>query len=184
MYNEITDLMEARTTNRRVILENLKGIIEEADEQAAKYKAQVEEALDLTEVSQETALADLNYRAQTRRKAKTEKELAAVEAEPLFSEEEVNSMLRQLNTITDTLTDPLYHELLEEYQKMSAIIDKLEEIHDNNRSVSKSLLQSVKKWGLHRDSNGVLRSPNNYPKDWSIKKLREALKELNKEIYI
>ena len=64
------------------------------------------------------------------------------------------------------------------------IIDKLEEIHDNNRSVSKSLLQSVKKWGLHRDSNGVLRSPNNYPKDWSIKKLRDSLNELNKEIYI
>ena len=184
MFNEITDLMEARTTNRRVVIENLKGIIEDADEQAAKYKAQVEEALDLTDVSQETALADLNYRAQTRRKSKTEKELAAVEAEPLFSEEEVKSMLRQLNTITDTLTDPLYRELLEEYKKMSAIIDKLEEIHDNNRSVSKSLLQSVKKWGLHRDSNGVLRSPNNYPKDWSIKKLRDSLNELNKEIYI
>ena len=184
MFNEITDLMEARTTNRKVVIENLKGIIEDADEQAAKYKAQVEEALDLTDVSQETALADLNYRAQTRRKAKTEKELAAVEAEPLFSEEEVTSMLKQLNTITDTLTDPLYRELLEEYKKMSAIIDKLEEIHDNNKSVSQNLIQSVRKWNLHRDSNGVPRRANNYPKDWSIQKLREALKELNKEIYI
>lgn len=184
MFNEITDLMEARMADRKAIVENLKGLIEDADEQATKYKAQVEEALDLTDVTQETALADLNYRAQTRKKAKTEKELAAVEAEPIFSREEVDSMLRELNSITDKLTDPLYQELLEEAEKISSIIDKLEEIHDNNRSVSQDLLRCVSKWNLNRDVNGNLKSANNYPKDWSIKNLRGALKELNKEIYI
>lgn len=97
LKTELFKIIKEREDERQEAVETLDTELTEANNKAAIYAGQVDKALDSGEVTEDTALAELNLRAQRRKADRLTKEKEGIKEVPLFSIQETKDLLKEVD---------------------------------------------------------------------------------------
>lgn len=193
---DVLELIAEVEGKRKAELEKIDVQLEDAKEKEAAYSAQVEKALDSGDVTDDTALAELNLRAQRRRIDRLNKERQELRAVPLFSVEESRH-------IVEGCRDGYQEEWNRQKQRLQEIAEELGELEAEISQSSNDFGSAVREIRNAITRNGVkvslnpveeagngpyvarnhyqLNSPT-YAGDFSTKHVHEAVQAL-KEVF-
>ena len=189
LKSSLIDLIKERESERKKVIDEIDAELAETAKQEKSFSDQVDRALDTGEVTESTALAELNLRAQRRKAERLQKEKESYRGEPLFSIQETKDLLEEVNKTYREEWACILDQLRELKKELSDILEAAEAESADHAACARELKAAIERSGYKvQPYNGAGAaakvpqynlSPNDEPNYWKREHIEKAIAEID-----